>query len=154
IIYGSYFPTDQSFIDLSFGFANKDFKDTHIDTGFTPGNVSGQTGGFEFTGDLSGGYDFSFYAFTIGPRARLHYKRTDMDAFTETSATPGAVIDSYGDQTAESFTSTLGAQASYAWSTDFGVVVPQINAEYVHEFAGRQHNNAVLGTAGPITFAD
>src|SRR5215510_13162561 len=37
IIYGSYFPTDQSFIDLSLGFANKDFSDTHINTGFAAG---------------------------------------------------------------------------------------------------------------------
>jgi uncharacterized protein YhjY with autotransporter beta-barrel domain len=148
IIYGSYFPSDQSFIDLSFGFANKDFTNTHIDTGGGTGSVSGDTNGFEFTGDLSGGYDFSFDAFTVGPRAGLHYKRTEFDAFSERSADPAAITDSYLDQLNESLTGTLGAQASYAISTDFGVVVPQVNAEYVHEFLGRQNNQVILGCCG------
>jgi len=155
IIYGSYFPSDQSFIDLSFGFANKDFSDTHADNIVAGNTVSGDTSGFEFTGDLSGGYDFSFDAFTIGPRAGLHYKRTDLNGFSENSANPAANLDTYLDQKYESFTGTLGAQASYAISADFGVVVPQISAQYVHEFLDGQNNQVILGCCGPgvVTFA-
>ena len=155
ILYGSYFPTDQSFIDMSVGLAPKDFSDTHNDTNGTGTEVSGNTNGFEFTGDINGGYDFSFDAFTVGPRLGFHYKHTRLDGFTETASVVGANTDRYLSQTDESATSTVGGQASYAISTSFGVVVPQVNAEYVHEFAARQRNDAQPGGAGPIvTFAE
>jgi outer membrane autotransporter protein len=157
ILYGSYFPTDQSFIDLSVGLAPKQFSDTHADTvGLSGSEVSGNTDGFEFTSDVSGGYDFSFDAFSVGPRLGFHYKHTRLDGFTETSPDPAAVTDRYLSQTNDSITSTVGAQASYAISTNFGVVVPQVNAEYVHEFAARERNQAVPGAGfgGIVSFAD
>jgi outer membrane autotransporter protein len=153
VLYGSYYPTDQSFIDLALGAGPKHFENDHVDEGGGPSRVGGATNGFEFTADLSGGYDFSFGAFTVGPRLGLHYKRTDLNGFTETSADPGAITNTYLDQEDDSFTGTIGAQASYAISTSFGVVVPQINAEYVREFLdGRESQSAILDCCGPVTF--
>jgi uncharacterized protein YhjY with autotransporter beta-barrel domain len=154
ILYGSYFPTDQSFIDMSVGIAPKQFSDTHNDTNGTGNDVSGNTNGFEFTGDINGGYDFNFDAFTVGPRLGFHYKHTRLDGFTETASGLGAHTDRYLSQTDESATSTVGGQASYALSTSFGVVVPQLNAEYVHEFAARQRNQAQPDGGPIITFAE
>jgi outer membrane autotransporter protein len=153
VLYGSYYPTDQSFIDLALGVGRKEFENEHIDEGGGASTVKGQTDGFEFTADLIGGYDFSFGAFTVGPRVGLHYKRTDLNSFTETSADPAAIANTYLDQDDDSLTGTIGAQASYAISTNFGVVVPQINAEYVREFLDdREDQNVILDCCGPITF--
>lgn len=91
LLYGSYYPTDQSFIDLAVGVGPKEFENEHIDEGGGASTVKGSTDGFEFTADLSGGYDFSFGAFTVGPRVGLHYKRSEMNSFTETSSDPGAI---------------------------------------------------------------
>jgi outer membrane lipase/esterase len=153
VLYGSYYPTDQSFIDLALGIGPKEFENEHIDEDGGASTVKGSTDGFEFTTDLSGGYDFSFGAFTIGPRVGLHYKRTAMNSFTETSADPAATTNIYLDQDDDSLTGTVGVQASYAISTSFGVVVPQINAEYVREFLdNREDQDAILDCCGPITF--
>ncbi len=155
IVYGSYFPTDQSFIDVALGVGRKEFKNEHIDEGGGASTVEGDTDGIEFTADITGGYDFSFGGFTVGPRLGLHYKRTDLNGFTETSADPGAIQNTYFDQEDDSLTGTVGVQASYAISTSFGVVVPQVNAEYVREFLdGREDQTAILDCCGPdpVTF--
>ena len=151
IFYGSYFPSDQSFIDASAGFGAKHYVTRHDDPGGGANNaVKGDTNGFEFSADLSGGYDFSFGAFTVGPRAGLHYKRSDLNGFTETGT--GALF-TYSDQLDESLTGTVGFQASYAFSTDIGVIVPQVNGEYVREFL-TDHNTytATSAATGSIAF--
>src|SRR5262245_6111734 len=67
IFYGSYYPTDQSFIDAAVGLGYKQFDSDHLDpTG--GGDISADTNGFDFTADLVGGYDFSFGPLTVGPR--------------------------------------------------------------------------------------
>jgi outer membrane lipase/esterase len=154
-LYGSYYPTDQSFIDLALGVGRKDFENEHIDEGGSASTVEGDTHGIEFSADISGGYDFSVGAFTVGPRLGLHYKRSELNAFTETSSNPAAITNAYFDQQDDSLTGTVGVQASYAISTSFGVVVPQVSAEYIREFLdNREEQTAILGCCGdePVTF--
>jgi uncharacterized protein YhjY with autotransporter beta-barrel domain len=149
IFFGSYNPSDQSFIDASVGFGAKQYDTRHDDPGAGTNNaVKGDTTGFDFSADLTGGYDFSFGAFTIGPRAGLHFKHSVLDGFTETGT--GALF-TYEDQVDNSFTGTLGFQASYAFSTDFGVIVPQVNGEYVREFLD-DHNTYDAATAAGVPF--
>jgi outer membrane lipase/esterase len=149
IFFGSYSPSDQSFIDASVGFGAKQYDTRHDDPGTGANNtVKGDTSGFEFSADLTGGYDFSFGAFTVGPRAGLHYKRSELNGFTETGT--GALF-TYSDQVDDSLTGTIGFQASYAISTDFGVVVPQVNGEYVREFL-TDHNTYTAASAAGAPF--
>jgi len=54
----------------------------------------------------------------------------------------------YEDQVEDSLTTTVGFQGSVAISTSFGVVVPQVNAEYVHEFLNDRRNVHATDTAG------
>jgi len=133
LLYGSYYPSDSSFIDGVIGLAGKGYTldRTAVVEGGIVGSNRGDTIGFEFQSSLSGGYDFSFDNFTIGPRVGIHYLRTELDGFTE-SGTRTALH--YDDQVEDSLTTTAGFQGSVAISTSFGVVVPQVNAEYVHEF--------------------
>ncbi len=131
LLYGSYYPTDQSFIDAAIGLGYKQFDSDHLDPTGGPGTVNADTNGFDFTADLVGGYDFSFGALTVGPRIGIHYKRNELGAFTETGT---GTLTSYDDQVRDSLTGTVGAQLTYAISTDFGVVVPNVTAEYVREF--------------------
>jgi len=133
LFYGSYYPSDSSFIDGVVGLAGKGYTIDRlvVANGNFFGKARGDTIGLEFQSSVSGGYDFTFDNFTIGPRAGIHYLRTDLDDFTETGS-PLALH--YDDQVEDSLTSTVGFQGSVAISTSFGVVVPQVNAEYVHEF--------------------
>lgn len=149
LVYGSYYPTDQSFIDAAVGFGYKQFDTEHLNNG-GGGNVKGNTDGFDFTADLTGGYDFAFGGFTVGPRLGLHYKRAELSGFTETGTAP---LTTYDDQVDDSLTGTVGVQASYALSTGFGVVVPTLNAEYVREFLDdRETYTASVGGGAPFSY--
>jgi outer membrane autotransporter protein len=150
LVYGSYYPSDASFIDAVVGLAGKGYE---LDrTVVALGNVldaraKGDTLGFEFQSSVSGGYDFTFDNFTIGPRAGIHYLRTELNDFSESGT---AMALHYEDQVEDSLTTTVGFQGSVAISTSFGVVVPQVNAEYVHEFLNDRRNvhaTDITGTA-------
>ncbi len=78
------------------------------------------------------GYDIPVHGFTVTPVARAEYIKADLDGFTETGA--GALNLTFGDQNAESLTTNLGVEASYPISTEVGVFVPSVRAEYVHEY--------------------
>jgi len=135
-------PSDASFIDGVIGLGlKKSLTDRRVinNGNILAGDAKGDTAGFEFQTSVSGGYDFTFDNFTVGPRLGIHYLRTEYNAFTETG-TPMAL--NYPDQVEDSLTSTLGFQGSVAISTSFGVVVPQVNAEYVHEFSQRPPHGA------------
>ena len=151
ILYGSYYPTEQSYIDAALGFGHKEFETDHdAFPGGGPSVVNSETTGFDFTADLSGGYDFTFESVTVGPRVGIHYKRTSLDSFTETGV---GTLFHYEDQVDESLTGTIGAQASMAFSTSFGVVVPQVSAEYVREFLDDRERHTAQPVGGvPFTF--
>jgi outer membrane autotransporter protein len=96
-----------------------------------------ETDGTQYAFSLSTGYDFSVRGFTVGPYGRLNYLKADIDAFQEridnTNAGFGLAL-AIGAQDVESLTGVLGGQASYALSTGFGVLVPQMRFEWEHEF--------------------
>ncbi len=154
LFYGSYYPSDSSFIDGVIGLAGKGYSldRTAVVGTDIRGNAEGDAIGFEFQSSLSGGYDFSFDNFTIGPRVGIHYLRTELGDFTE-SGSPLALH--YQEQVEDSLTSTVGFQGSMAISTSFGVVVPQVNAAYVHEFLNDRrtiHAFTTDGTNTPVNF--
>lgn len=150
VFFGSYFPTDETFIDASLGLGYKTYDTEHADPGGGAGTIESSTGGFELTADVTGGYDFSFGAASVGPRVGLHYKRSALNGFTETGT---GTLFSYDDQVKESLTATVGAQATYAISTSFGVIVPSVNAEYVREFLDdRETYSATQVGGGSVSF--
>jgi len=153
LLYGSYYPSDSSFIDGVIGLAGKGYTIDRTVTAGAPlailGKARGDTIGFEFQSSVSGGYDFTFDNFTIGPRAGIHYMRTDLASFSESG---NALPLHYDEQVEDSLTSTLGFQGSVAISTSFGVVVPQVSAEYVHEFLNDRRTIHASSNGAPVDF--
>jgi outer membrane lipase/esterase len=86
----------------------------------------------EYAASVGGGYDFTFDELTVGPRLQVNYLHWDLDAFTESGA--GGLNLKNRSQDTDSLTSVFGAEASYAYSAEFGVIVPQIRIGWVHEF--------------------
>jgi len=80
----------------------------------------------------SAGYDFEFGAFGIGPVTRLEYVNLEVDGFSESNAS--GLNLAYEDDRVESLIYNLGAEASYDISTGFGVLTPQVRAEWAHQF--------------------
>ncbi len=119
-------------------------------------DFDGRQNGFS----LGAGYDHAAGSLTIGPYARLDSLRTRIDAYAEeaTGSIGGASASSAAlrieDQEIISTTSALGAQASYAWSTPFGVLLPQLRFEWIHEFDNhrREVSAVFIEDAGSNTF--
>jgi outer membrane autotransporter protein len=156
-------PFSQSFIDASFGYTwqdnsrNRRAVVTNLDTGEdvvdsvpAPGDADSD----QFWLSLLAGYDVPIGDLRVGPRLGLSVLSWNVDGYSESSSS--GVQLSYDDYDATSVQHRLGAAAEYPVRTSFGVVVPQISAAWVHEYANdRQSITAQFIEApgsAPFTF--
>jgi outer membrane lipase/esterase len=152
-LYAAYRPSAYSYIDATllagrnkyatvrrFDFAISEIKDT----------TSGATRGRQHGLSLGGGFSFAREHLTFGPYARVDFARIRVAAFTEEGG-QDLNLDgtsnnlSVDAQRFDSLTSRLGAQASHAVSTGWGVLVPYAFAEWVHQY--RQDRTRQLSAA-------
>ena len=118
------------------------------------GIASSKSNGNVFNLGLMAGYDHPIGRFTIGPRAGVNYSNTKIGDHGETGST--GIELKYDNQWINSLQSVLGVQGSAAISTGIGILVPQFNADYIHEFANSQRfinvQFAQDGRDNPIKF--
>lgn len=158
-LYASFMPTPTLFFDLSAGFASK----SHVvnrRANFVEFDNGGNTNVFDgiVGSDADGsavsfhglfGYDHAIGSVTIGPRIGVNWTQTRIDGYAESGGGSGtsqvngirgvaglALV--YADQDVDSLQSVVGFQASAAGSASFGVIVTQVNADYIHEFSDSQ----------------
>jgi outer membrane autotransporter protein len=94
--------------------------------------ANGDTDGTQYTVGLGAGYEFKVAGAILAPYVQVNYLNADIDGFRETG---GDVINlEIGDQDIESLISVVGGQASYTIRTGFVDLVPQVRAEWWHEF--------------------
>ena len=108
-------------------------------TGSTPPEVRtrrGKPDGNEYQAQINGGNDFHVDSFTIGAVLGANYLYDGIEDYTERGST-GLELN-YTDIEQQSLTSKVRAHASVALSTSFGIIVPQVTGEYVHESFDRQ----------------
>ena len=152
-VYGTYLVTDRFYIDsiVSVGWQDYDIERSirYSVPGLNPdGSPTGSTTVVDQTarGDsdavwyafsVGAGYDFNVGSFTLGPFARLNYLKADIDGYREetdnTAAGYGLLLD-VGSQDVVSLATVLGGEATYALSTPWGVLLPQLRLEWEHEF--------------------
>jgi len=90
----------------------------------------------DVSGELHVGYDFSLSSLTIGPRAALTLAHSSLDAYVENGDTPMTLA--INAQRRTSLRSLIGFQATNAINMRAGVLIPQIEAEWVHEYLDDQ----------------
>lgn len=136
--YASFSATENLYFDAYAGHGWLDYEGGRrvafaLNTGVVVnGAAAGDTEGRQWIAGARAGYDFFRGALTLGPYAKLDYASTDIDGFTESSATGLALA--FEDQDIDSLQTAVGAQASYAISYSWGVLLPSARAEWVHEF--------------------
>jgi outer membrane autotransporter protein len=146
-LYGSFTPMPNFFVDATVGYIHREY-DISRHAVYVPlgqpavdGFADGNTTGNEFNMAALAGYDFHFGALTIGPRGGFEYSTNQIDKYAENprgTQPPSGLELSYDAQHRDSLTSKLGFFASYAIGVGFGVLVPQVNGEWVHEFLNDQ----------------
>jgi hypothetical protein len=146
-LFASYLPTERTFIQTTAGITQNSYliaRPNRITIEHSAGEEdlefngisSSTSSGNIFNWSVLGGYDYSIRQFTVGPRVGLNYARTLINGYTEQGNT-GLEL-TYQDQFIESFQSVLGVQATAPVSWRYGVLITQINADYIHEFANSQ----------------
>jgi outer membrane autotransporter protein len=144
LLFGTVNPVDNAFIDVVLGYARNNFDQkrqarytNELGTTFE-GPVRADYDGNEYSAGAHTGYDFVVDNITFGPRAGVDFIRFDSDNYKEKGDTGLELRVSDNDQT--SLQSRFGAFASIALSTSFGVIVPQLNAAWVHEYLNDSRN--------------
>jgi uncharacterized protein YhjY with autotransporter beta-barrel domain len=120
----------------------------------------GSTGAKQYAFATSGGWNFRSGPFVFGPDLAINYLQVNINGFVE-SGDSGLEL-AYGDQVGKSLLTKLGVHGSYAWSTRFAVISPQIQARYLHEFMNAAQSavvqfaadtfNSAPGTPGSDSF--
>ena len=155
LVFAQVLPTDRTFMQITAGYTRNNYLVNRLATatvtsvGF--GNdrtvsafASSNSGGNVATAGFLTGYDHTFGRFMVGPRGGVNYTQTLIGSYAEDG---GAGIGlRYDGQAIHSLQSTVGIQASTAYSTNFGVLVHQVNADYIHEFANSQRHITVQFT--------
>ena len=147
LLFASYLPTNKTFVQITGGYTKNNYMVSRLasaDTTLngegggnkTQGLASSNSNGNVFNLGLMTGYDHPISRFTIGPRVGLNYSNTKIGDHGETGST--GIELKYDNQWINSLQSVLGVQGSAAISTGIGVLVPQFNADYIHEFANSQ----------------
>ncbi len=149
IAFGAFNPNEKMFLQATLGYAWKGYERARDVEGFltdTPpdqilsGSVKGDFDGNEFSTGILLGYDHSVGNLTIGPRIGLDFIYTEFDGYREQGNTGLELVFQDTDET--SFQSRVGFAGSLSFETGFGALLPQLSADWVHEFADPQRNLA------------
>ncbi len=132
-LYASYHPGQDYFIDGLVGYQWLSFDSKRYLTG-DGGFATGERDGGQWFASISAGKKFEIEQWQISPYARLDIARAKLDAFTE-DGDPSSALH-YGEQDISTTTGNLGLTLNYKFTTDFGVVSPQLRLEYQHDFQG------------------
>ncbi len=151
-IYGSYAPTDRSFVDAVIGVGSLDFDATRTVAAINSAATSHRSGDQEFA-SISAGYDWSKGGAHVQPYVRLDASQNNLHGMTETGA--GEYDLSYSKQDQNSVAAAVGLRLEATQSFDYGVARPHATIEYEHEFDGNQSLNlnyaSFAGTSYSIT---
>jgi len=143
LVFANITPTDNLFIQLSGSYSAQE-NDRHRLTSFNEASSSTSVSGFvdsqydadQYSANIQSGYDFNFANVTFGPRVGFSWSRNNFDSYTESGNT-GLEL-SFDENHRTSLQSRLGLFSSLAFSTSFGVIVPQFGVDWVHEFEDDQ----------------
>ncbi len=144
MIYAAWYPVDNLHIDANASYGGNDYS-TQRNISYQLDNpdmwnvntvVRGATGGDHYSFGLRSGYNLSIDSLTIEPYARFNYYSLGVDSYKEQGLSGFEL--SMGKQNIDSLITSLGTQLSYAFSYSWGVLLPQLYAEWHHQFKDSQ----------------
>jgi large repetitive protein len=148
-LYGSFSPTQSTFIDGLIGYQWLSF-DTRRFVTADGDMVNGHRSGDQVFASLSAGYEYRTDTMLISPYGRIDDANARLNGYTEQGDDIYAL--SYQNQTVRTTTGSLGVRADYLFKEDYGTVMPQIRLEYEHDFQGSSQATMSYADllAGPI----
>lgn len=143
--FASFLPLEQTFVQATVGYAFKKYDRTrmaffNMGGTTTRGPAQGDYDAKEYSAGILAGYDHAMGNVTIGPRVGLDWIYNDFDGYSESGTTGLELVFYDADET--SLQGRLGVTGSMAVNTNFGVVSPQVNVDWVHEFKDDQRTES------------
>lgn len=133
-VYGSYRPAPLVYVDALVGYQWMSFDARRYvtDNGNT---VHGSRDGTQLFASLSVGYEHRTQDdILVSPYGRFDFARASLDSYTEHGDEIYALR--YESQTVKTSTGVLGLRAQWVAKRDYGVWMPQLRAEFRHDFQG------------------
>src|SRR5690606_21267147 len=149
-LYLTYFREETFYLDALATYGRNDYESLRrIAFGNIQRTGRGETDGSQWSLGVGAGWDFSRGGVTFGPHFGAYYFDVAVDGFTETGALGLSVA--VDDQKSQSFTVNGGGHVSYAWLTDWGVLVPNARLDWVHEFEDNRETLSFRFVNDPFT---
>jgi uncharacterized protein YhjY with autotransporter beta-barrel domain len=132
-VYGNYYFTDNWYADglINYGSSSFDNERT-IKLGSQKFTAKSDTDGSQWGVAVTGGYDKSVREWQFGGFARLEINEFDIDGYDESGG--GGFALAIDKRDAESKQMAFGGNVSYVKSVRYGIWVPKLSAEWIHEF--------------------
>ncbi|TDT92121.1 outer membrane autotransporter protein [Pseudodesulfovibrio indicus] len=105
--------------------------------------------GYALSAKTEAGYRYELGSWGLVPMASLEYIRFHQDAYTESGA--GAADLSIGKTNSNFLESGLGGSVDYTWETPYGMLIPELSAEWLHEWLTQSSDLAYSLTGMPAT---
>ncbi|BDQ38279.1 secreted serine protease [Pseudodesulfovibrio nedwellii] len=103
--------------------------------------------GYSFSAKVAGGYKYMLSEYGLTPIASLEYTRLHQGKYTETGA--GAANLTVEDVDSNFLESGLGFKVDRAWVTDFGQIIPELSAMWMHEWFSQDDDLTVFTSGAP-----
>lgn len=131
--YGNYYFTDNWYADglINYGSSSFDNERT-IRLGGQKFTATSDADGSQWGIAVTGGYDKSVREWQFGGFARLEVNEFDIDGYDESGG--GGFALAIDKRDAESRQLAFGGNVSYVKSVRYGIWVPKLSAEWIHEF--------------------
>lgn len=147
-LYGSYYFTDSFYLDLvtSVGASDYDMKRNYR-FGDAVVAANSDTSGDQWGFSAALGFERAFGAWLLDSFARVETRQISIDDYTETGgAGLGLAVD---EQEVESNQAVLGGAMGWVYSASYGVWIPKLTVEWVHELADDSRDITAQFVANP-----
>lgn len=137
-LYGTWYRSNSVYLDAVLNYANNNYEQKrNISYTVGPTTVNetarAEPDGRLFALSLGGGYEYAFNnGVSVEGSLHLRYLDTTVDGYTETGA--GALNLKMSEQNTNLFTSSLGGRASWPLSYQWGVLIPQFDFSWEHDY--------------------
>ena len=145
-LFGNYYMMENFYVDaiVNFGWDDYDQKrkvaySLENDIPISTKHKSDYSGD-QYSISVGAGYEFDFDAWKLEVNGRMNYTEIDVDGYTEDDPDNTGLNLAMDDYDTDSFTTTLGLQASYVFNTDIGVFIPKLAGEWEHEYSDDSFN--------------